>query len=896
MRLFILIISLLFSCYATAFQFENLNSIEQDDNNNFYLSSHDGVYRYDGQHFVALSAVTSLPSGLVRDIEYNQNILFTLYANGEIWRTDLPTLLSEKMTAIAATKIALTNTSLLTLATDQVKKIDLDTGVISTLYNGAGKVLDIDAFGSDAYLMTKEGVFLIQNEVVTTIEAGEIQNGDIAATPHGVVYFANEKLGYYSTVQQHVISNTEIKNADNIIFAAPYFVYFTENEHVHELTLTDLKITRRSINPTKKNYSELFADSNNRIWGVGLNKFEPVEVGLKSTSIALGSKYNVIESVDGAMWLGTTKGLYKKVGQSYTAIDWINEKVSPSNYEVTAMQHFKSGIALGTSVGAFYIDIQSNTVTKLHDDYVINFAADHNTLNIATNDSGVIHVDENLKVTVNKRIKSLMTTLEVLDVNVSGQSTYIASEHGLLHIKTDNWSEVTLDIDTLVTDSYVLNSTLFAATYGMGLWRKAEGGEWEQLSSPHFIKELVQFNNNLYLATNNGVHILENGADYTKLITGTEAEAFTIGSLKALGDRLYASSADHIFELTTAKSVELFAPKLTSITVNGVTSFNVTNFETNNSSIDVTISDYNFVGDNNNTFEFKLNGGEWQTLLAPGIQLQNLKAGTYKAVFRIENQGRYSAETPLEFKVLTVWYTSPAAVSAYIAVAILLVLAVFAFCYFWVQSFHKVYRKNQQRFQREELSDAVLKVHEAKALCGGDATMVTEGLVRLDDALLKLDPIARDQAALGKERLTVAIDMLHVHCSYQSDMELNFDVSLGDTKLDRQLEKDIYSVLYHSVSNALKHSQAQHLKVNVNKYVDHILVCVEDDGKGMSLYSRFHFGVGIYSIKQIAKTYKASLQINSSKTGTKMTILFPFTDSRRPTKEEIRRDVMARMD
>ncbi|OHU85511.1 MULTISPECIES: ATP-binding protein [Pseudoalteromonas] len=895
MRVLLFLSSLIYACCATAFDFENLNAVEQDATGNFYLSSHNGVYRYDGRHYIALSDVAELPNGLVRDIEYHQEILFTLYANGDIWRTNLTTFTSERIATVSSTKIAVTNTELLTLSASDVKQIDIDSGVVKSIYNGVGRVIDLDSFGDSAYLMTSEGVFLVKNGTVTVIEAVHIKKGDLGATPHGVVYFANDRLSYYSTIQQKIITNTSIKDADNVIFAAPYFVYITENENVHELTLSDLKVSRTAINPRKNSYSELFSDNKNRIWGIGLNSFEPVEIGLKSTPINLGSKYNVIEWVAGDLWLGTTKGLYVKQKDKYEPIDWVSEQITLGQYEVTAMQLFRSGVAIGTSLGAYYVDLRTKSVTKLHSDYVLNFAVANSTLHIATNETGVISVSDDLELLPNKQLQELLPSFEVLDFNIHGQSKYISTTKGLLHVKANNWSELTLDVDAIVTDSFVLNNTLYAATYGMGLWQKHDGQQWEQLSSPKFVKELVEFNSNLYLSTNNGVHILEHGKSYTKLITGTESHSFTIGSLKALGERLYAASTDHIFELTTASSVELNAPRLTSIVADNKVNFRINDTVIIKPNIEITVSDYQFFGDNNNVFEFQLNDNVWQRLFSPGVQLHNLKPGSYTAAFRIENQGRYSPVTEFSFQVTAPWYSSPTAFMAYVIVTLLIGTAVTAYLYFWIQSFHKVFRKNQQRYQSDELSDAVLKVHEAKALCGGDPTMVTEGLVKLDDALYKLDPLARGQAALGKEKLKVAIDMLQVHCSITSDLRLDFGVSLGDERLERQLEKDIYSVIYHSVDNTLKHATATTLKLNVHRYLDTIHVSIEDNGKGINLYSRFHFGTGIYSMRRIAKTYKTRLNVKASKKGTKVAMIFPLLEVGRVSRDDIQKEVMERM-
>ncbi|WMO16543.1 sensor histidine kinase [Pseudoalteromonas piscicida] len=896
MRIFVFLFLTALSLQLQAFQFEHLNGVVHDSNDNFYLSSHNGVYRYDGRHFLPLSKAAGLPSGLVRDIKLQHKTLFSLYSNGDVWLTDLTSLESKKIASVEATKLALTNSSLFTLGKYDVKRIDLDSGVVSTIYSSSSRVLDIDAFANLAYLMTRDGVFIVQDGVIKTVEALSIDNGNLAATPHGVVYFVNNRMSYYSTLQQQLISNMEIHNADNIVFASPYFIYFTDNESVNEITLTDLNITRTGINTKKKNYSKLHVDGKNRVWGLSLNTFEPIEVGLKSSELSLGSKYNVLEGVAGELWVGTTKGIFQKADRNhFEPLTWLNNQISAQAFEVTAFQLFNRGLAIGTNVGTYFVDLASKKITKVHDDYVLNFSVIDNNLHIATNGYGVVEVDSHLKLIVDKKLRQLLPSLEVLDINHSGNYIYASTKQGLLVVDTQEWTHRLFEDGVVVTDSFVTEEGLFAATYGKGVWFKPNSGVWQKLSSPNFVKEFVEFNDNLYLATNNGVHIIERGADHTKLVPGTKAHSFTIGSLKVLGDKLYAASSDFIFELTTAPSVDLYAPKVTSVTLDGKTYLEFSELVSQHPAIEITISDYNFVDQHVNSFEANINDTGWQKLLAAGIQLSNLKPGGYDILFRVENKGRFSDVTALTFNVAAPWYSTPLAISMYAALVFILVIAISVYIYIWVQSFHKVFRNNQRQYQKEDLSDAVLKVAEAKKLCSGNDIMISEGLDKLDQALLKLEPLARGHAALGKEKLSVAIGMLQAHCSYMSDMELNFNISIGETQLKKQLEKDIYSVTYHCIDNALKHSKATQLSLSISKQQDQIHVIISDNGKGMALYSRLHFGLGIYTIKQIAKSYKAKLSIKSSKKGTAIRFVFPLLEIGRPSKEEIQKEVLERM-
>ncbi|WP_462155987.1 hypothetical protein [Pseudoalteromonas piscicida] len=78
-------------CYkSVALDLQHLNTVAQDEASFMYLSSHDGVYRYDGEHSLNLSSFTELPRGMVKDVQISDNskLLVALYQNGDLWTLD----------------------------------------------------------------------------------------------------------------------------------------------------------------------------------------------------------------------------------------------------------------------------------------------------------------------------------------------------------------------------------------------------------------------------------------------------------------------------------------------------------------------------------------------------------------------------------------------------------------------------------------------------------------------------------------------------------------------------------------------------------------------------------------------------------------------------------------
>ena len=154
--------------------------------------------------------------------------------------------------------------------------------------------------------------------------------------------------------------------------------------------------------------------------------------------------------------------------------------------------------------------------------------------------------------------------------------------------------------------------------------------------------------------------------------------------------------------------------------------------------------------------------------------------------------------------------------------------------------------------------------------------MVCEGLVKLRKAHDILNPIANSHASLGHNDLSGAIDMLHVKCIQRPDIEAEFNITLGKDFLTKQLQCDIYTVLYHAVENVFQHARASKITVHLNKVSNRLRLEVRDNGIGLSMFAwSVNFGLGKYVMDKIAKDYKTQVKRYSNRNGTRFVIEFP---------------------
>jgi signal transduction histidine kinase len=97
----------------------------------------------------------------------------------------------------------------------------------------------------------------------------------------------------------------------------------------------------------------------------------------------------------------------------------------------------------------------------------------------------------------------------------------------------------------------------------------------------------------------------------------------------------------------------------------------------------------------------------------------------------------------------------------------------------------------------------------------------------------------------------------------------------NDTRLDAKLEVMIYRTLHELVSNALKHSGASHILVQVVQETDRIVFTVQDDGCGFDPEKKSK-GMGLSNIRIRVAAYNGSLLIDSKAgTGTEVNIEIP---------------------
>ncbi|MCG9710218.1 hypothetical protein L1D46_15590 [Pseudoalteromonas sp. Isolate3] len=868
-----------FACFnSLAFNMQHLNAAAQDDNKNIYFSSHDGVYRFDGNHYLNLSTISNLPRRWTSDVIYQKpGLLYIAYNDKEVWRFNLNNLKATKLTDIVANKLAANETQLFMLGREQLTLLDLDSMQISQPISKKHKMFDVAASSSHGYVMANDGVYIVNGNTSRLIDNSTITKGELVATPYGAIYFLNDHLVSYSYLNDVKIKNTEIKNARHLRYAPPYFLYYVDRGSINQVEITQLSLLRKGINPRPHAYKYLFVDDEQNLWTLDVNSFEVVSSKVKLDRLEAASIYNILAHVNNDIWVGTDEGLFVYADGKYNELEAINKQIATTGFSVTAVIEKNNTAYIATDLGAYAVDLSTSKVTKFFDGYVINLTLIEQSLYLSTNDVGVKIFDLSLNELSSGYINKFLPHEIVWSVRRLDDKLYIANQKGLVTLNDKGEVTTELEMYAPVADVQLLGNTLYAATYGNGLFKKVDG-QWTAIVSPQYINELHSLSQELYLSTNQGIHRFKVDDEFTSLIEGTEDHSFTPNGILSISDKIIAASNQGVIKVERKKQSKIADSTISYVKTNDKTYLNPVSLRLNNSSwLDIALTNYSYTLNDHISYQYRLNDSEWHDIPTPLIQLNKLNPDDYKLEYRSKLDGAvWSSPKSFRFFVTGPWYSSNTAMLMYVFVLVVIVVMSTLFILFWLQSFHRVFKSHQKQLQREGLSVAALNLANGITLCGGDETMVCEGLVKLRKAHDILNPIANSHASLGHNDLSGAIDMLHVKCIQRPDIDAEFNITLGKDVLTKQLQCDIYTVLYHAVENVFQHARASKITVHLNKVSNRLRLEVRDNGIGLSMFAwSVNFGLGKYVMDKIAKDYKTQIKRYSSRNGTRVVIEFP---------------------
>jgi signal transduction histidine kinase len=196
----------------------------------------------------------------------------------------------------------------------------------------------------------------------------------------------------------------------------------------------------------------------------------------------------------------------------------------------------------------------------------------------------------------------------------------------------------------------------------------------------------------------------------------------------------------------------------------------------------------------------------------------------------------------------------------------------------------------RQRWARELHDETLqglgaLQVLLSSALRRGDSQRrgqaMHDAVEQIKDEIENLRTIITElrPAALDELGLETALEALLERHREHSGLEVEADLSLaatvtGKTRQDPELESTAYRLVQEALTNVVKHSRAQTVRVTVRETAGQLLIEVRDDGAGFDpeAVSR---GFGLAGMRERARLAGGTLSIDSDERGTLVRVSLP---------------------
>ncbi len=149
------------------------------------------------------------------------------------------------------------------------------------------------------------------------------------------------------------------------------------------------------------------------------------------------------------------------------------------------------------------------------------------------------------------------------------------------------------------------------------------------------------------------------------------------------------------------------------------------------------------------------------------------------------------------------------------------------------------------------------------------AAMVYADVERFDKALELLDESVREMRRVSHHLMPDSLSRFGLKPAVDDfcrnfSSAVTFDYFGDETRLDPKLEVVIYRCIHELVNNAMKHSGASQIMVQIMQEPDRIAFTVQDDGCGFDLSAETK-GTGLQNIRTRIASFGGNFQIDSQK-------------------------------
>jgi signal transduction histidine kinase len=137
----------------------------------------------------------------------------------------------------------------------------------------------------------------------------------------------------------------------------------------------------------------------------------------------------------------------------------------------------------------------------------------------------------------------------------------------------------------------------------------------------------------------------------------------------------------------------------------------------------------------------------------------------------------------------------------------------------------------------------------------------------LNDSIEELRNMSNDLLpnVLSELGLLEAIKQIIDYCSNNPNLNFNIKNNIIDfSNLNEKETVHIYRIIQEAIKNAITHSDATNIEIEINETVEYYQFFIRDDGKGFDYHNKSAYGNGLYNINERASLINATIEINST--------------------------------
>jgi signal transduction histidine kinase len=167
----------------------------------------------------------------------------------------------------------------------------------------------------------------------------------------------------------------------------------------------------------------------------------------------------------------------------------------------------------------------------------------------------------------------------------------------------------------------------------------------------------------------------------------------------------------------------------------------------------------------------------------------------------------------------------------------------------------------------QALTSILLGLKALEDSVGGDAIVELRELVVTTLQDVRRLAVELRPKVLDDFGLVPALERLTETFGEQTGITVRFESGLGGDRLPEEVETALYRIVQESLTNIVKHAQAQTVSVVLTRKPESVAALIEDDGRGFDVEHARAEGFGLEGMRERVGLLDGKIQIESSEVG-----------------------------